>query len=39
MGDGTENVIHKSGTISIRDLFTVTYRTYEYERGVKVGGE
>ena len=39
MGDGTENVIHKSGTISIRDLFTVTYRTYGYQRGVKVGGE
>ena len=39
MGDGTENVIHKSGTISIRDLFTMPYRTYEYERGVKVGGE
>jgi len=39
MGDGTENVIHESGTIGIRELFTMTYRTYEYERGIKVGGE
>ena len=39
MGDGTENVIHESGTIGIRELFTMTYRTYEYQRGVKVGGE
>ncbi len=38
MGDGTENVIHESGTIGIRELFTMTYRTYEYQRGVKVGG-
>ena len=30
MGDGTENVIHESGTIGIRELFTMTYRTYEY---------
>ena len=36
MGDGTENVIHESGTIGIRELFTMTYRTYEYERGIKV---
>ncbi|MDU5597448.1 MAG: hypothetical protein E6040_07090 [Lachnospiraceae bacterium] len=39
MGDGTENVIHESGTIGIRELFTMTYRTYEYQRDVKVGGE
>ena len=39
MGDGTENVIHESGTIGIRELFTMTYRTYEYERDIKVGGE
>ena len=39
MGDGTENVIHESGTIGIRELFTMPYRTYEYERGIKVGGE
>ncbi len=39
MGDGTENVIHESGTIGIRELFTMTYRTYEYQRNVKVGGE
>ena len=39
MGNGTENVIHESGTIGIRELFTMTYRTYEYERGIKVGGE
>ena len=39
MGDGTENVIHESGTIGIRELFTMAYRTYEYERGIKVGGE
>ena len=39
MGDGTENVIHESGTIGIRELFTVTYRTHEYQRGEKVGGE
>lgn len=39
MGDGTENVIHKSGTIGIRELFTMTYRTCEYQRDVKVGGE
>ena len=39
MGDGTENVIHESGTIGIRELFTMTYRTYEYERGIKVGGK
>ena len=39
MGDGTENVIYESGTIGIRELFTMTYRTYEYERGIKVGGE
>ena len=39
MGDGTENVIHESGIIGIRELFTMTYRTYEYQRGVKVGGE
>ena len=39
MGDGIENVIHESGTIGIRELFTMTYRTYEYERGIKVGGE
>ena len=39
MGDGTENVIHESGTIGVRELFTMTYRTYEYERGIKVGGE
>ena len=39
MGDGTENVIHESGTIGIRELFTMKYRTYEYERGIKVGGE
>ena len=39
MGDGTENAIHESGTIGIRELFTMTYRTYEYERGIKVGGE
>ena len=38
MGDGTENVIHESGTIGIRELFTMTYRTYEYQRGVKVVG-
>lgn len=38
-GDGTENVIHESGTIGIRELFTMTYRTYEYQRDVKVGGE
>ena len=36
MGDGTENVIHESGTIGIRELFTMPYRTYEYERGIKV---
>ena len=39
MGDGTENVIHESGTIGIRELFTMPYRTYEYQRGIKVGGE
>lgn len=39
MGDGTENVIDESGTIGIRELFTMPYRTYEYERGIKVGGE
>ncbi|MDU6631221.1 MAG: hypothetical protein E6496_12700, partial [Lachnoanaerobaculum sp.] len=39
MGNGTENVIHESGTIGIRELFTMTYRTYEYERDIKVGGE
>ena len=39
MGDGTENIIHESGTIGIRELFTMTYRTYEYERDIKVGGE
>ena len=39
MGDGTENVIHESGTMGIRELFTMTYRTYEYQRDVKVGGE
>jgi len=39
MGDGTENVIHESGTIGIRELFTMTYRTYEYQRDVKVVGE
>ena len=39
MGNGTENVIHESGTIGIRELFTMTYRTYGYQRGVKVGGE
>ena len=39
MGDGTENVIHESGTIGIRELFTMTYSTYEYQRGEKVGGE
>ena len=39
MGDGTENVIHESGTIGIRELFTMTYRTCEYQRDVKVGGE
>ena len=39
MGDETENVIHESGTIGIRELFTMPYRTYEYQRGVKVGGE
>ena len=39
MGDGTENIIHESGTIGIRELFTMTYRTYEYQRDVKVGGE
>ena len=39
MGNGTENVIHESGTIGIRELFTMTYRTYEYQRDVKVGGE
>ena len=38
-GDGTENVIHESGTIGLRELFTMTYRTYEYQRDVKVGGE
>ena len=36
MGDGTENVIHESGTIGIRELFTMPYRTYEYQRGIKV---
>ena len=36
MGDGTENVIHESGTIGIRELFTMTYRTYEYQGGIKV---
>ena len=39
MGDGTENVIHESGTIGIRELFTMTYRPHEYQRGEKVGGE
>ena len=39
MGDGTENIINESGTIGIRELFTMTYRTYEYQRGVKVGRE
>ncbi|MBO1869846.1 hypothetical protein J4O15_02525 [Lachnoanaerobaculum sp. Marseille-Q4761] len=39
MGDGTENVIHESGTIGIRELFTMPYRTYEYQRDVKVGVE
>ena len=38
MGDRTENVIHKSGTIGIRELFTMTYRTCEYQRDVKVVG-
>jgi|GEM_PF-273717 len=36
MGDGTENVIHEHGTIGIRELFTMPYRTYEYQRGIKV---
>ncbi len=36
MGDGTENVIYESGTIGIRELFTMPYRTYEYQRGIKV---
>ena len=38
MGDGTENVIHESGTIGMRELFTMTYRTCEYQRDVKVVG-
>ena len=30
MGDGTENVIHESGRISIGELFFSSYRKYEY---------
>ena len=30
MGDGTENVIHESGRISIGELFFSSYRNYEY---------
>ena len=37
MGDGTENVIHESGTIGVRELFSISYRNYEYQRGVKGG--
>ena len=30
MGDGTENVIHESGRISIGELFFSSYQNYEY---------
>ena len=39
MGDGTENVIHESGTIGVRELFSISYRNYEYQRGIKGGSE
>ena len=36
MGDGKENVIYESGPIGIRELFTMPYRTYEYQGGKTV---
>ena len=39
MGNGKENVIRESGTIGIRELFSISYRNYEYQRGIKGDSE